>query len=71
MALKQQLKSRWNGDKQHKDGLNTNRAYSSHCKTTVFEIQAMDMHTSSPKNLQKYYKNKLEVFYQNQALKQM
>ena len=47
MALKQWHKTRWNGDKEHKDGLNTNRnmAYSK-CQTTIiFEIQTRDIRT--------------------------
>ena len=48
MALKQ-----WpdeNGDKWHKDGLNMDKdmASSLKCKTTVFEIQTMDIHTPLP-----------------------
>ena len=51
MALKQRHKTRWNGDKQHEDGLNINRdmAYPSKCeKTNIFEIQTMDTHTPHP-----------------------
>ena len=41
MALKLLQKNRWNGDKQHNDGWNTNgdMAYSSKPNTTKFEIQ--------------------------------
>ena len=47
MALKQWHKTRWNGNKWHKDGLNTDRnmAYSSKCKTTIFEIQTREIRT--------------------------
>ena len=47
MVLKQRHKTRWNGDKRHKDGLNNNRemAYSSKCERTVFEIQTMEITT--------------------------
>ena len=39
-----------NGDKQHKNGLNTDRdmANSSNCKTTVFEIQTREIPTPPP-----------------------
>ena len=45
MALKQPEKTRWNGDKQHKDGSNTTRfmAYCSKYETTVVEIQTRDI----------------------------
>ena len=41
MASKEWQKTRWNGNRQHKDGLNTNRdmAYSSTCEMMVFEMQ--------------------------------
>ena len=44
MGLKQWLRTRWNGDNQHKNGLNTdkNTADSSKHKTTKIEIQARD-----------------------------
>ena len=53
MGLKQWLKTRWNGDNWHKNGLNTdknNMANSSKHKTalhktTAFEIQTRDKHT--------------------------
>ena len=54
MVLKQRHKTRWNGDKRHKDGLNNNRemAYSSKCERTVFEIQTMEITTlPSPPHL--------------------
>ena len=37
MALKQRVKTRWYGDKQHKDGVNTDgdMAWSSTCETTI------------------------------------
>lgn len=47
MGLKQWLKTRWNGDNWHKNGLNTdknNMANSSKHKTTAFEIQTRDKH---------------------------
>ena len=41
MGLKQQHKTRSNGNKQHKVGLNTDRGMtsSSKCELTLFEIQ--------------------------------
>ena len=41
MASKEWQKTRWNGNRRHKDGLNTDRdmAYSSTCEMTVFEMQ--------------------------------
>ena len=41
MASKEWQKTRWNGNRQHKDSLNTDRdmAYSSTCEMTVFEMQ--------------------------------
>ena len=50
MPLKLWQKNRWNGNKQHKDGLNTNgdTAYSSKHETTKFEIQIRDIHTPAP-----------------------
>ena len=48
MALKQKQKTGWNGDKQHKYELNTNRdmAYSLKIrKMAIFEIQTRDIHT--------------------------
>ena len=41
MASKEWQKTRWNGNRRHKDGLNTNRdmAYSSTCEMMVFEMQ--------------------------------
>ena len=46
MVMKQQHKTRYNGDKQHKDGLNADRdmTNSSKCETTVFEIYTRDIH---------------------------
>lgn len=45
MTFKQQHKTRWNGDKWHQDGLNTDRdkAYYSKCEMEVFEIQTRDI----------------------------
>ena len=41
MASKEWQKTRWNGNRQHKDSLNTDRdmAYSSTYEMTVFEMQ--------------------------------
>ena len=50
MGLKQWLRTRWNGDIWHKNGLNTdkNTADSSKHKTTKIEIQARDDCTPPP-----------------------
>ena len=43
--VKQWHKTRWNGEKRHNDGLNTDRdmAYSSKCEAPIFEIQTSDI----------------------------
>ena len=39
------LRQRWNGNKQHKDGLNRVTAYSSNSETATSEIQNRDLCT--------------------------
>ena len=50
MGLKQRRKTISNGDKWHKDGLNTDMdiANSSKCKLTLFEIQTREIHAPPP-----------------------
>ena len=50
MGLKQRHKTRSNGDKRDKDGLNTDRgmANSSKCEMTLFEIQTRDIQYAPP-----------------------
>ena len=52
MGLKWWRKTRWNNDKRHKDGFNTDRArdvtYSSKRETKGFEIKTRDSRTPPP-----------------------
>ena len=50
MASKEWQKTRWNSNRWHKDGLNTNRdmAYSSTCEMTVFEMQTKGKYEPPP-----------------------